>query len=185
VTERGSNPTLLQALNDRKMAKTIDYLKAQGVKEDDIRTTGYLLAPQYESDKEVSSAPPAIVGYTLTQTVNAKIRDLASVGKIVGGLTDQGINQINNIVFSVENPEPYKAQARALAIAKARTQARQTADSLGAKLGRILTYYESPVYLPVAAGVGGFESKAAFAPSPIQPGTQEITLSVSISYAIR
>lgn len=186
VVDQGSNPTLLQALNDKKMAKTIDYLKSEGVKENDIKTTGYLLTPQYESGREISSVtPPKIVGYTLTQTVNAKIRDLASVGRIVGGLTDQGINQINNISFSVDNPEPFKAKAREEAIAKARAQAQATARQLGVKLGKVVSYSEFYPG-PIPYGVGGLEAKMAGAvPSPIQAGTQEVTVSVNITYIIR
>jgi len=190
VINQGSDPGVIQKSNDKKMKDAIDFLKSQGVKEDDIKTTAYNLQPQYEYDTPPypqggTVKPPRIVGYLLTQTVNAKIRDFETVGEIVAGLSGQGVNQINSISFFVDNPEPYKNQARQQAIAKARTQALETAGLLGVRLGRVVHYSESPYYVPGPVyrdGLGGGE-KAAYA--PIQPGIEEITISVNITYTIR
>jgi uncharacterized protein YggE len=192
VINQGSDPALLQTSNDTRMKTAIDYLKSQGVKEEDIKTTAYVLLPQYEHDvpqplPRTEIRPPRIIGYTLTQTVNAKLRDLLRVGSIVGGLTEQGVNQINGISFFVENPEEFRAKAREEAILKAQTQAASIAARLGVKLGRITNFHESPIFYPppFAFGVGGGLEKGGGFAAPIEPGSQEITVMVNINYAIK
>lgn len=183
VVSQGSDPSRVQSDNDKKMARVIEFLKSQAIGDDDVKTTGYNLSPQYEYDRD-GVKPPRVVGYTLTQSVSAKIRDINAVGKVVGGLVESGANQINGIVFSVDNPEPLKAEARTEAIAKARAQASAIASSLGVRLGKVLNFSESPIFLPAALPFGG-KGGGEFSVSPIQPGTLEFTVSVHITYSIR
>ncbi len=182
VVTQGNNPAEVQRSNDEKMTRVVEFLKSQGVKEDDIRTTGYNLYPQYDYDKE-GRRPPEIIGYSLTQTVAVKVRDLSVVGKIVGGVTEKGANQINSIGFSIDNPDSLKEKAREEAIKEARERAEVIASQLGARLGKVVSFSESPIAIPMPFGVGGFEGRGGG--SPIEAGTEEITVTVSVTYAIR
>lgn len=183
VVTQGTSPSDVQSSNDEKMRKAIDFLKSEGIKSEDTKTTGYFLSPQYDFNREFP-VPQRIIGYSLTQTVSVKISDLEKVGKIVGGLTDQGVNQINNVSLSVDDPNALKTEARKEAITKARSQAEAIASGLGVKLGKIIAFSESPIAFPMpfavkemALGRGG--------DAPIEPGSEEITVTVSITYAIR
>lgn len=186
VVNQGTDPEVIQKGNDARMASAIEFLKSQAVKAEDIKTVGYNLTPQYEADKD-GTRPPRIVGYTLTQTVSAKIRALENVGKLVGELPDKGVNQIASITFTVDDPTPFRNQAREEAIAKARLQAKNIASGLGVRVGRVVSFYESPVFIPVPfeAGIGGFGKGGGGEVAPIQPGTEEIAISVNITYALR
>lgn len=187
VVSRGQNPESLTEDNNKKITEVIDFVKSQGIDAKDIRTSGYNLSPDYEYDENTRRS--YIVGYTLTQTVNLKIRDLSKVAKILGGLTPLGVNQIGGISFGVDNPERFLSEARAEAFAEARAKARDMARKSGVRLGRIVNvseYPSGPIYpMPYyrdGLGGAGIAEKAAL-PS-IEPGSEELRLQVNITYAL-
>ncbi|MDP2855948.1 MAG: SIMPL domain-containing protein [bacterium] len=195
VVTQGVNPQNIQKTNDEKMAKAIAYLKQVGVDEKDIKTLSYNLDPQYNyswcnSGESSIYCPPQLSGYMLTQQVELKLRDLTKVGEVVGNLPDNGINQISSISFTVDNDDLPKMEARKQAIEKAMAQATAMAKAAGIKLARIINISEDSLYAPVAYrnlsakamdGIGGGVSES----SPIQTGSQEITIDISITYEIK
>lgn len=194
VVTQGVNPQNIQKTNDEKMAKAIAYLKQVGVDEKDIKTLSYNLDPQYNyswcnSGDSSIYCPPQLSGYMLTQQVELKLRDLTKVGEVVGNLPDNGINQISSISFTVDNDDLPKMEARKQAIEKAMAQAVAMAKAAGIKLARIINISEDSLYVPVAyrdlsakaAGLGAGVSES----SPIQTGSQEITIDISLIYEIK
>ena len=111
VITQGIEATAVQSENNQKMQKVIDFVKKQGVADKDIQTTNYSLNPQYDytwcrkSKDDTRYCSPKIIGYELTQSVEAKIRDFNKINIIIGGLSDAGANQISNISFSLDEPE--------------------------------------------------------------------------------
>ncbi len=194
VVTQGVNPQSVQKTNDEKMAKAIEYLKQAGVDEKDIKTLSYNLDPQYNyswcnrGDSSIY-CPPQLTGYMLTQQVELKLRDLTKVGEVVGNLPNNGVNQISSISFTVDNDDLPKMEARKQAIEKAMVMATSMAKTAGIKLSRIINISEGSYYAPMAyrdsakamSGVGGGISES----SPIQTGSQEITVDVSITYEIK
>lgn len=194
VVAQGANPQIIQKTNDDKMAKAIDYLKQAGVDEKDIKTLSYNLDPQYNyswcNDRESSIyCPPQLAGYMLTQQVELKLRDLTKVGEVVGALPDKGVNQISSISFTVDNDDAPKMEARKQAIEKAMAQAMAIAKAAGIKLSRIINISEGSYYAPMVyrdsvktvSGMGGGVSES----SPIQTGSQEVTIDISLTYEIK
>lgn len=189
VVTQGKEAAKVQAENDKKMTEVIDYLKSQGIKEDDIKTSNYNLYPQYDYNarSDGSSQPPAIIGYTLNQSVSVKVWELEKVPSLVGNLTSKGVNQIDNVAYSIDDPDKLKAEARAEAVNKAKDKAAELADKLGVKLGRVINFSEGSSYLPepyyydkaMSTGMGGGGS------SPVQPGSQDVTVSVTLTFELR
>lgn len=196
VVSEGKDPTALANDNNKKMTTVIDFIKSQGVDAKDIKTTQYNLSPQYDYGTPcyatvcpVKPRIPAIVGYTLTQEVSVKVRDLSRVATILGGLPERGINQIGSIAFSVDDPDASLASARAEAFRKAREKAEIMAKENNVRLGRVITFSENaggPIY-PMyydRATLGASVGEKALAPT-IEPGTREVTVTVNVSYEIR
>lgn len=190
VVTKGIDPNAIQTENDSKMTVVIDYLKSSGVKEDDIKTTGYNLYPEYQRSEDGIDTL-RIAGYTLTQTIFFKVREISSTPKIIGGLPSQGINDISGVSFSLsdEKLEEVKAEAREKAVAKAKAELEKTKSLYGfrrAKLTSINTVsaYPMPFYSQDKAllGIGGAEVSSI---SPIQTGTGELEVSVSLNYELR
>lgn len=186
VVSEGKDPVVLQEDNNKKMRAAQDHVKAQGVDEKDIKTAQYDLQPRYEYDEKTRRS--FISGYMLTQTVFVKVRDIGKVAAILAGLPGRGINQIGSISFDVDDPDKYLAEARNEAFQKARAKAEEMVRANGLRLGRIMNISESggPRPYPVfyGAGKGGAEL-AAPTPPPIQPGTQEVTVQVSVAYELK
>lgn len=187
VVAQGKNPDELARENNEKIAKAIDFVKAQGIDAKDVKTTGYNLSPNYRFEEKTGRS--TIDGYTLTQTVSVKVRDIGKIGTVIGGLTPLGINQIGGVSFTIDDPEKYLAEARNEAFMKAREKAAQMASVNGAGLGRLLSVSEygggqAPYYARAESfGVGG-DMLAAPAPK-IEPGSEEVTVQVTMTYELK
>ena len=183
VLTEGSTPQAVQQESTKKMNAIIDFVKSQKVDAKDVQTATYSLYPKYEYIKGQSN----IVGYTLTQTLRVKARDLNIVGVLLEGATLRGANQIGDVRFTIDDPEKFKESARDEAIIKAKTKAAEIARAAGVKLGKVIGFSESAGDFPPpifygkaeALGVGG-----AGGPPQTEPGTQEVSVTVSLSYMI-
>ena len=206
ITKEKDSETV-QVKNDEKMTAIVSYLKDSGVKEEDIKTVSYNLYPEYQQVDEaapMSSAPGfstspeyyypdtfKIIGYTLDQSLSFKVRDIAKVGAIVGGLSDKGANQVSGISFSLsdEKTEELKAQAREKAVEKAKKQLEITKSLYGFKKAKLLSINDYPVYPSVtyqdmkALGAGGEGMPSNV--SPIEAGTGELEVQVNLTYELR
>jgi len=188
IVAQGANPNDLTNQNNSKMNQVVDFVKSKGIDAKDIQTTSYNLQPNYSYDRTTGKS--TIFSYTLTQTVSVKIRDFGKIGDILAGLTPLGVNQISGPNFTFDDPEKFMALARADAIAKAHEQAVDMVRAAGTSLGEIVTISENGQPVPIFYGArdafGAAASGAAVPPSPqVQPGSQDITDTVSITYALR
>ena len=190
VISEGKDPAAIQDENSKKMNAAIEFVKAQGIADKDIKTTGYSLYPKYDFGPPIilpdGTRKQEIIGYTLTQTVRAKVRDLKKVSGVLGGLPPRGINEINSVSLDVDDPNEFMNQARSEAFSKAREKALAMAKAAGVRLRRVVTFSEGgrgwpgPIYLE--AGKGG---DLAIPAPQIEPGSQEIVVNVSVTYEIR
>ncbi len=174
--------------NNQKMNTVIENVKEQGVKEKDLKTTNFRLNPRYEwYDKEVypPSGKRVLVGYTINQSLEVKIRNLEKIGDIIKTATDSGANKVGNINFEVEEKEKYKKQVRQKAINNAKEKAKTLAKQLGITLVDIKSFNESgstPVpqydnYAREKLGAGGSSPN-------IQTGENKIESNITIVYTI-
>ncbi|MEY4731416.1 MAG: hypothetical protein RL681_362 [Candidatus Parcubacteria bacterium] len=216
LTDGGKDLTALQTKNTENVNKAIAFVKAQGVKAEDIKTESYSIDPRYQSYKcgvralpmaypagtsgtETSVAypaepapcpPPDIVGYSIHQSISVKVRDFKKIGDILSGVVDAGANTVNGPSFIVDDPTKSRNDAREEAIKKAQQSAEEISHAAGFGLGRLLGIDEGgnyPLYYEKAYGRGGgVAMDAAAAPAPtIEPGSQDITVTVTLRYEIR
>jgi hypothetical protein len=184
ISVEGSTAKVAQNSASVKSKSVVDYLKKAGIKDADIKTSGYNIYPQYD----YSNSTQRIRGYQVTQSLAVKIRDLDKTNTILDGVVSAGANQVNSLQFQIDKQDELKAEARKKAIADANAKAKELEDELGVDLGHIVSFSESSndVY-PIryakdsAMGMGG-----AVAPVPELPaGENEITINVSITYQIK
>jgi uncharacterized protein YggE len=187
ISVEGSTAKAAQNDANKKSVAVVDYLKKAGIKEADIKTSGYNINPQYD----YSSGKNIIHGYQVTQSLTVKIRDMDKANTILDGVVSAGANQVNGLSFEIDKPDQLKADARKKAIDDANKKARELEDQLGVDLGHIVSFTESGDYYPplryakdmmMSAGSGVSSS----IPVPELPaGENEITMSVSITYQIK
>jgi uncharacterized protein YggE len=113
------------------------------------------------------------------------MRDLSKLGTILSTAVGAGANSINSISFDVADKTAAMVEARQKAMANANNLAAELAKTAGLTLGEIqnITYSDyspSPYY-----GMGGGGASAPNASVPIQPGQTQISVTVSVTYAIK
>ncbi len=191
VISQNENVELVQSENDQKMQRVVNFLKESGIDEKDIKTTQYNLQPEYDyswcrTTEYPVYCPPKLVDYMLTQSLQVKIRDLSRVGKIIGNLSEIGVNQISDISFVIDNDAEIKSAARQKAIAEAKQKAQEMAAATNIKLGRIIEINESVSGLmPQRMVYAKTTDELAETAAPIEIGTNEIVVSVSLIYEIK
>lgn len=194
ITEGDKNIGNLVKDNTTKVEKAMQYLKDNGIADKDIKTEQYSVEPRYHyanCTEKSPCSPPEIVGYTIRQSVGVKARDLLKVGSLLSGVVTSGANLVAQFNLVVDSTESYQQEARNEAIAKAKQKAEGMAKAAGFTQGRLLSIDEqvnSPYPVPYYGyGMGGaVEGKdAAIAPAaPIQPGSQDVVVTVTLRYEI-
>lgn len=190
VTEGEKNVADIQKQNVEKM-NTIDaFLGEQGVEKKDLQTNQYSLTPRYTyfpCDGRTVCPPAVISGYTLTQTLSVKVRNLGSIGDILSGIVEKGANSVSGISFTVDDDTDAKQAARAEAITNAQKKAQEIAKAGNFRIGKLVALYEDSGVTPeMYGGLGGgqqAEMKSAVAPV-IEPGTQSGTVHMNLTYEI-
>lgn len=175
-----------QAQAAEAMDKVMKALAANNVAEKDIQTQSFSISKVTRwNDKEQREV---LIGYRVTNIVQAKIRTMNKVGVTIDAVATAGgdLTRIDGIGFSVENPTGYHEVARQKAMADAEAKAKQLAQLSGITLGKP-TYISESTYIPQPIFRGGFEKMAA-APSmmdtPISAGELDVTLNVQVVYSI-
>ena len=176
VTQAADGNTAMRE-NAVQMDKVMAAIKAAGIAERDIQTSGINLNPQY---RYAENEAPKITGYQASNTVSLKVRDITRLGKVLDSLAAQGANQINGPSFEIDQPEPVYDEARMAALKKAQARAETYAKSLGLRVRRIVSISEGssggfrpPMPMMAMARAGKAEMDTAVAPG-------ETTLSVSL-----
>ena len=163
------------------MDRVINALTDNGVDDKDIQTQYFSIDRVTRWDRE--GEEEIVVGYRVTNTVTAKIREIDKAGSIIDAVAAAGgdFTRINSIGFSVDDPSAYYDEARQEAMADARAKAEQLAELAEVELGKP-TYISEGIISPVYQR--SMYEGAAPPTTPISPGEMELTLSVQVVYAI-
>ena len=186
VEVQSSSVAEAQSYAATTMTAVVKELNSFGVAEKDIKTSQFSIAPVRRwSEKD---GREILIGYRVTNTVTAKVRDIDDTGAIIDAAARAGgdYTVINSISFTVDEPSAYHEEARELAMTDARAKAEQLAKLSGVKLGRPTYINESGAYIPVVRDFyeEGFMPAPAAPTTPISAGEMEIRLSVQVVYNI-
>ena len=181
VTQARTAPEASKENADR-LARVLAAVKKQLGKDDEVKTSGYSLTPNYRYPQ---GGKPEIVGYTATNVLRIKTANLDLVGKLIDTSMQAGANNVNRLVFTLRNELAAQLEALKMASAKAKAKAEATASSLGLKIVRIISVNEGErVVQPVFRQGLTARAEAASAPTPIEPGTVEIRSTVSMTVEV-
>lgn len=182
VTRAASAGSALQQAAAR-MARVRSALRAAGIEDRDIQTSNISLNPEYRYD---NNQPPRLTGYTASNTVNVRFRDIASAGKVIDALVAEGANQINGPTLTIDKPEAALDEARAKAVAAGRARADLYARSLGLRVVRVVAVSESgssypaPPPMPMMA-----RAEMAAADTKIDPGEQKLQVNLAMTFELQ
>lgn len=160
----------------------IASMTANGIAKDDIQTQQFSISPEYE----YSNNRQTLRGFRVTNIVTAKLRDISKTSKVVDDAVTAGGNdtQVQNIAFTIDKPEDLKKQAREAAVADAKARAETLASASGVSVGEPISITETGVTVPPMPYAGAEARSAADTATPIEPGTQDVTVNVTVTWSI-
>jgi uncharacterized protein YggE len=178
--------TASAALQDsaNRMERVLAALKRAGVAERDIQTSSVNLNPEYRYPENQS---PQLVGYTATNQLTIRFRDIRNSGKSHDALVAEGANQINGPSLTIDKPEAARDEARAKAIAEGKARAELYARSMGLRVVRVVSVSESGGYAvpppapPMPMAARAYDS----AETKIVPGEQKLQVSLAMTFELQ
>jgi len=189
ITTEGNKVETIVKTNSEKMNAIIEQAKALGIDEKDLKTKSYSLYPRYEWTETGNRIAK---GYTLTQTIEVKIRDFSKIGNVLEVASQNGVTNVGELTFSIEDLEKAKSIAREKAINQAKEKANLISKQTGLKFKKITSIYENNEAYPYQAydssGMGGtasFKEMSSSVAPAIQTGQQEITVKITLNYRVK
>jgi hypothetical protein len=153
-------------------------LRDRGVAAADIQTSGLSIWPNYPANSQAPS------GYSVSESLTATLNSLTAAGTQVDAAVRAGGNTttVSGISLNLTDTGPLLAQARTRALADATAKAAQYARALGELLGPAvsITDQTDTTPLPQYAAANAAASKASV---PISPGTQQLSVAITVVFA--
>ncbi len=160
--------------NAALMNKVIAALESAGGS--DLQTQQVSLYPRTDDTGNVT-------GYVADDSVSASAK-IADAGGLVDAAVAAGANNVSGPTLSVSDQDAQYREALKRAVQDARAKAQALAEAGGFGVGPVsIVTEQSNAPQPLFEAAAG---KAAAAPStPVEPGTQDITADVTVTFAIR
>ena len=158
-------------------------LKDAGIATKDIRSANISVYPEYNWTQEAGTK---ITGYRASQSFDVLVRTASKAGIIIEAVVKAGGDnvQLGGVIPTTLNPSLATEDARAAAVANAKSKASSYAKLLGTSIGKVLSLEEqsSPVYsLPFPMAKGGAADAAAV---EIDLGEQDVTVTITVRWAL-
>jgi uncharacterized protein YggE len=183
VVSRSTTATAALQDTANRMDRVLAALKRAGVADRDIQTSSVNLNAEYRYPENQA---PQLVGYTASNTVTIRFRDIRNSGKILDALVGQGANQISGPNLVVDKPEAALDEARAKAIASGRARADLYARSLGMRVVRVVAVSESGGYAPPPPPMPMYARAEMASPATkIEPGEQKLQINVAMTFELQ
>ncbi len=178
-TSASSVSTALANANAAARAVT-RALKSGGVQAADIQTAGLSISPSYRGSGQ------APVGYQVSEQLTATLRNLAKAGSQIQAAATAGGNAttVDGVSLNLADTSGLLAQARTNAVRDAQAKASQFARALHQPLDGVISISDQSQTTPFPEFTG-FAAARASAPSvPISPGKQQVSVQITVVYAI-
>ncbi|HUZ56322.1 MAG TPA: SIMPL domain-containing protein [Streptosporangiaceae bacterium] len=159
--------------------RVIGALKSGGVHAADIQTSGLSISPNYSGNSQVP------VGYGVSEQLTATLRALSKAGSQIQAAVTAGGNAttVDGVSLNLADTSGLLARARTSAVRDAQAKAAQFARALGRPLGGVISISDQSATIPYPEFSASGAARAA--PSvPISPGKQQVSVQITVVYAI-
>jgi len=178
ITVKASQTTMNTVINT-----VSESIKKLGIDKKDIKTVNYSIHPDYD----YTNGKQRITGYSANTNLLITIRDMEKTNDVIDSATANGANTVSGVSFDVEDKTKAENDARELAIAEAKKKAENAAKIAGFRLGKILNYQENfngapqPREFLMAAKADAVSTPT----TQVEPGSQELSVTVTLSYELQ
>jgi uncharacterized protein len=178
-----SRPTVGEARAAAAEAMTgiLGAVTGAGVERRDVRTQTLSVQPRYDYR---DGKPPTLTGYDLANVVVVTVRRLSELGAVIDGALTAGATSLDGLAFRVDDPRAAEREARTAAVAEARARADVLAEAAGVAIAGVHDIVEggAPPTWPQPKAARAM--LAAEASTPVEAGTTEIAVTVTVTFLI-
>lgn len=185
VITRGANSSDALNQNNQLMTQAIQNLKDIGLEETEYQTCQFYIQPFYQRSPEGYEDHTTVNGYEVYNSIQVKTLKLDLADKFLSAAVQGGVNQINQISFSLHNPQQYREEAIQAATKNAMADAKALAKAAGVKIKGILNISlnswassPTPYMLSRSAGV-------EMVNDAIEPGKAQLHANVNVVIEIK
>ncbi|HEX6868287.1 MAG TPA: SIMPL domain-containing protein [Candidatus Limnocylindrales bacterium] len=165
------------------MAAILDAVDGAGVAKRDVRTALLSVQPRYDYR---DGKPPTLTGYELANVVEVTVRDLGRLGDVIDATLAAGATSLDGLSFRVADPSPAERDARIRAMAEARARADVLARAADLAIVGVASVVEGAVAdAPRPFAKAERMMLAADAATPVEAGSQEVVVTVTVTYRTR
>jgi hypothetical protein len=162
------------------MVAILAAVDSAGVPREDVRTALVTVQPR---DDYRDGKPPTLTGYELSNLIEVTVRDLARLGDVIDGTLTAGATSLDGLAFRVADPAPAEREARVRAMTAARARADVLAEAAGLTITGVSSVVEGggPT-VPSPRMKAERMMMAADVSTPIEGGTEEVAVTVTVTY---
>lgn len=180
VTSEAKTAAEAMAANSVQLATVLENLKAAGLAERDLQTSGLSLNPNWNHSSETG---PVIQGYVASNQLTVRVRDLTILGQVLDAAVRDGVNTLNGVTFGVADEQPLMDEARRRAVSDARRKAALLSEAAGVTLGGVSSVSENSYGGGPAPQFRRAEAMMSDA-VPVAEGEVSLSASVTIVWAL-
>jgi uncharacterized protein len=170
--------TAAEALSagNAKMRRVIAALKEAGVGPNQLKTDYLGVSPRYDGEGKAGTN-----GYSADASLTVGDQSVEQAGRLVDIGVSAGADSVSGPSLSIAAREARYRAALKLAVRNARAKAQELAEAAGVSVGKATSIVEGAQYGgPIMATL----ERAADAQTPIEPGVEEVTAAVTVTFAL-
>lgn len=182
VSATGTTVKEVQEKINSTNTKVSSAVKALGIPETDIQTSNYDVTPSYD----YTSGSQKITGYSANTNLTIKVTDITKLNSVIDAATSNGATNVHQQSLGTQDTTAAENEARQKAVADAKKKAETAAKTAGFQLGKLINYSENNAGVPGPRPFA-LDAKTSIgsAPTSIDTGSNEVTVTVTLSYEIR
>lgn len=184
VVQQAKTTVLVQQSAAQAADRVISALKALGIDQGKIRTSGFSINPVRDDRQGKQNE---IIGYKASNYITVTIEDTSLVAQAVDAAIQAGANEVQSMQYRKRDEASLRMEILGKAAENARAKALALAEALGLKLGKALAVEEQGFYMQTpdtrmysAKGLGGAELANSFS-----PGSIDIKATVAVVFEFR
>lgn len=190
VTEERLTAGEAMAAQSTAMNGIFEALRASGVQDRDMQTSGLSLSPRYDYIDATGpdgrrQGQQRLAGYAASNQVSVRVRDLGQLGATLDRLVASGGNTVSGIRFAIDDDKALRNDARSAAMKDAVVKAQLYAAAAGLRVGRIVTIHEgyeaSPQPMMQRSRMAMADTMES---TPVAGGELAITASVNVLFEL-
>ena len=183
VVSDASTARAALSANTQAASRAVAALRDAGVPDRQVRTDDLRVTSLYRKDKDGDDTNE-VTGARAVNRIKVKLNRVADAGRVVEALVQAGATELSGPEFGFQDDSAVRRRARDSAVQHAQDQARDYGSAFGLKLARVVRISERASRMDGGQDVVVTGYRVGKAMPPVQPGEQEISVTVWVDYAL-